>query len=59
MTSKIKILAEDGSVENYIIADENFAEEFYPGRWEVVLPEPVPEPEPVPLTAELPGETDV
>ena len=40
---KIEILNELGEVENTIIADEEFAEQFYSGRWrEAIKQEPGP-----------------
>lgn len=43
---RIEILDYDGNVVNTIVADEEFAQRYYPNRWRVV-PEPVPlEPQP-------------
>ena len=48
---EIEILDSSGGVINTIIADAEFANEFYPNRWrERVSPEPVPEPTPQPIT---------
>jgi len=43
---RIEILDSEGNVVNTIVADEDFAQRYYPNRWRVV-PEPVPlEPQP-------------
>ena len=48
---EIEILDSSGAVINTIIADENFANEFYPNSWrEKSRPEPEPEPVPRPIT---------
>lgn len=48
---EIEILDSSGGVINTIIADAEFANEFYPNRWrERVSPEPVPEHTPQPIT---------
>lgn len=42
---RIEILADDGKVINTIIADAEFAEAEYPGKWRAAeLPAPAPEP---------------
>jgi len=38
---RIEILDADGNVTNTIVADEEFAQRYYPNRWRVV-PEPGP-----------------
>ena len=46
---EIEILDSSGTVINTIIADADFADEFYPNSWrEKAQPEPEPEPEPIP-----------
>ena len=48
---EIEILDGSGTVINAIIADAEFANEFYPNRWrEKAKPEPEPEPIPQPIT---------
>ena len=48
---EIEILDSSGTVINTIIADADFANEFYPNRWrEKSQPEPEPEPVPRPIT---------
>lgn len=48
---EIEILDSSGAVINTIIADVEFANEFYPNSWrEKVQPEPEPEPIPQPIT---------
>ena len=48
---EIEILDSSGVVINTIIADANFADEFYPNCWrEKAKPEPEPEPIPQPIT---------
>ena len=48
---EIEILDSSGTVINTIIADADFADEFYPNSWrEKVKPEPEPEPIPQPIT---------
>ena len=48
---EIEILDSSGTVINTIIADADFADEFYPNSWrEKAKPEPVPEPIPQPIT---------
>ena len=48
---EIEILDSSGAVINTIIADADFADEFYPNRWrEKAKPEPEPEPIPQPIT---------
>ena len=48
---EIEILDSSGSVINTIIADADFADEFYPNSWrEKAKPEPEPEPIPQPIT---------
>lgn len=37
---RIEILDTEGNVVNTIVADEEFAQRYYPNRWRVV-PEPV------------------
>lgn len=47
----IEILDSSGAVINTIIADADFADEFYPNCWrEKAKPEPEPEPIPQPIT---------
>ena len=47
----IEILDSSGAVINTIIADADFADEFYPNSWrEKAKPEPEPEPIPQPIT---------
>ena len=48
---EIEILDSSGVVINTIIADADFANEFYPNSWrEKAKPEPEPEPIPQPIT---------
>ena len=48
---EIEILDSSGAVINTIIADADFADEFYPNSWrEKAKPEPEPEPIPQPIT---------
>ena len=48
---EIEILDGSGAVINTIIADADFADEFYPNSWrEKAKPEPEPEPIPQPIT---------
>lgn len=48
---EIEILDSSGVVINTILADANFADEFYPNSWrEKAKPEPEPEPIPQPIT---------
>ena len=48
---EIEILDSSGAVINTIIADADFADEFYPNGWrEKAKPEPEPEPIPQPIT---------
>ena len=48
---EIEILDSSGAVINTIIADADFANEFYPNSWrEKAKPEPEPEPIPQPIT---------
>lgn len=48
---EIEILDSSGAVINTIIADADFADEFYPNCWrEKAKPEPEPEPIPQPIT---------
>ncbi|CAJ1839008.1 hypothetical protein [Aeromonas veronii] len=48
---EIEILDSSGTVINTIIADADFADEFYPNSWrEKAKPEPEPEPIPQPIT---------
>ena len=48
---EIEILDSSGAVINTIIADTDFANEFYPNSWrEKAKPEPEPEPIPQPIT---------
>ena len=48
---EIEILDSSGTVINTIIADADFADEFYPNCWrEKAKPEPEPEPIPQPIT---------
>ena len=48
---EIEILDGSGAVINTIIADADFADEFYPTSWrEKAKPEPEPEPLPQPIT---------
>ncbi|MGN5100189.1 hypothetical protein [Aeromonas veronii] len=48
---EIEILDGSGAVINTIIADADFADEFYPNCWrEKAKPEPEPEPIPQPIT---------
>lgn len=48
---EIEILDSSGVVINTIIADADFADEFYPNSWrEKAKPEPEPEPIPQPIT---------
>ena len=48
---EIEILDSSGTVINTIIADADFANEFYPNSWrEKAVPEPEPEPIPQPIT---------
>ena len=48
---EIEILDSSGVVINTIIADADFANEFYPNGWrERVSPEPAPEQEPEPIS---------
>ena len=48
---EIEILDSSGAVINTIIADADFADEFYPNCWrEKAVPEPEPEPIPQPIT---------
>ena len=48
---EIEILDSSGAVINTIIADADFADEFYPNSWrEKSQPEPEPEPIPQPIT---------
>ena len=48
---EIEILDGSGAVINTIIADADFADEFYPNSWrEKSQPEPEPEPVPRPIT---------
>lgn len=48
---EIEILDSSGAVINTIIADVEFANEFYPNSWrEKAKPEPEPEPTPRPIT---------
>ena len=48
---EIEILDSSGAVINTIIADADFADEFYPNSWrEMAVPEPEPEPIPQPIT---------
>ena len=47
---EIEILDSSGAVINTIIADADFADEFYPNSWrEKAKTEPEPEPEPITL----------
>lgn len=48
---ELEILDSSGAVINTIIADADFADEFYPNSWrEKAKPEPEPEPIPQPIT---------
>ena len=48
---EIEILDSSGAVINTILADADFADEFYPNSWrEKAKPEPEPEPIPQPIT---------
>ena len=48
---ELEILDSSGTVINTIIADADFADEFYPNSWrEKAKPEPEPEPIPQPIT---------
>ena len=48
---EIEILDSSGTVINTIIADADFADEFYPNSWRgKATPEPEPEPIPQPIT---------
>ena len=50
---EIEILDSSGSVINTIIADADFADEFYPNSWrEKAVPEPEPIPQPITLDEE-------
>ena len=50
---EIEILDSSGGVINTIIADAEFANEFYPNRWrEKAKPEPEPIPQPITLDEE-------
>ena len=40
---RIEILDENGNVINTIVASEEFAQEFYPGRWRLWVPPVVTE----------------